>query len=76
MPGVEFVRGVGLLLGVKIADDEARKCAEECAKSGLLILTAKNLLRIMPPLNITYEEIDKGLTALKSVLDARYGKNA
>ena len=76
MPGVEFVRGVGLLLGVKLADDEARKCAENCAADGLLILTAKNLLRIMPPLNITYDEIDKGLGVLKSVLEKRYGKNA
>lgn len=76
MPGVEFVRGVGLLLGVKLIDDEARKCAENCASEGLLILTAKNLLRIMPPLNITYDEIDKGLGVLKSVLEKRYGKNS
>ncbi len=74
MPGVEFVRGLGLMIGVKIIDDKGREIAEKCVENGLIILTAKTLLRIMPPLNITYEEIDRGLAALEKVLSEKYGK--
>ena len=34
----------------------------------LLVLTAKTLLRFLPPLTITYEELDKGLAILAEVL--------
>lgn len=37
-------------------------------EKGLLILTAKTLLRLLPPLNITQEEMDKGLAILENVL--------
>lgn len=43
--------------------------AEDCLQNGLLILTAKTLLRLLPPLNITREELDKGLSILESVLE-------
>ena len=39
-------------------------------KNGLLVLTAKTVLRLLPPLNITYEEIDQGLEILeRSILE-------
>ena len=37
-------------------------------EKGLLVLTAKTLLRFLPPLTITYEELDKGLAILAEVL--------
>lgn len=49
-------------------DIEAGEIAEKCVENGLLILTAKEKLRIMPPLNISLEEIDKGLNILKECL--------
>ena len=55
MPNVEFVRGRGMMIGVKVKDKDA------CAKAGLLILTAKDLVRFLPPLTITKEEIAAGL---------------
>lgn len=72
MPGVELVRGKGLMIGVKLVDDAGRAVAEKCVGQGLMILTAKTLLRIMPPLNITQEEMDRGLAVLESVLAASY----
>ena len=48
---------------------EAKEIAKKCVENGLLILTAKNLLRMLPPLNITYEEIDRGLNILKKVME-------
>jgi len=69
MPHIKSVRGIGLMRGIMLDDGcESRAIAEQCIKSGLIILTAKTLLRIMPPLNITMAEIDNGLDILENVL--------
>ena len=70
MPGVRSVRGMGLMLGIVLDDDlpAARTIAERCLEQGLIILTAKSLLRLLPPLNITEEELNKGLDILETVL--------
>lgn len=69
MPHVEEVRGLGMMLGVRLSDGiSAREVAEKGVENGLLILTAKTLLRLLPPLNITQEEMDKGLAILENVL--------
>ncbi len=69
MPHVQEVRGLGMMLGVRLDDAlTARAVAEACVEGGLLILTAKTLLRLLPPLNITREEMDKGLAVLENVL--------
>ena len=71
MPGVTGISGIGLMIGVSVDKGlDARKIAEQCAENGLLILTAKKKLRIMPPLNITLDEIDKGLDILRTCLSA------
>lgn len=69
MEQVEQVRGMGMMLGAKLKKDNAKEVAVECAKQGLLVLTAKNMLRFLPPLTITYEEIDRGLKILSKTLD-------
>ena len=61
MPNVEFVRGRSMMIGVKVKDKDAHDVLNACAKAGLLILTAKDLVRFLPPLTITKEEIDAGL---------------
>ena len=68
MPEVEHVDGLGLMIGVKLKSKDAHDVAKACLDNGLLILTAKEKLRFLPPLNITYEEIDKGLAILAEVL--------
>lgn len=69
LPGVTGVSGLGLMIGVTVAEGlDARQIGNQCAESGLLILTAKTKLRIMPPLNITMEEIDKGIDVLHKCL--------
>lgn len=65
--------GGGLPIGAVLMDEVAGEIlglgiAEQCAENGLLILTAKKKLRIMPPLNITLDEIDKGLDILRRCL--------
>lgn len=61
LEGVEYVRGRGLMLGIKLKNRDAHDVMEACARAGLLILTAKSLVRFLPPLTITKEEIDAGL---------------
>lgn len=66
---VEGVDGIGLMIGVRLKTKDAHDVAKACLDSGLLILTAKEKLRFLPPLTITKEEIDKGIAILKSVLE-------
>ena len=68
MPQVEYVRGRGLMLGVKLKEKDAHDVLTACAKAGLLILTAKELVRFLPPLTITQEDIDQGLAIFQQVL--------
>lgn len=72
IPEIKGLSGLGLMIGILLSDEvNAAEVAAECIENGLMILTAKSKLRILPPLNITYEEIDEGLIILKKVL---YGK--
>ena len=68
-PVIEEVKGKGLMLGVKLSKEDASKIADECIKEGLLInSTQGNILRIMPPINVTKEEIDLAIEKLKKAL--------
>lgn len=67
IPQIKEVRGMGLMIGADI-DADAKDIASKCVENGLLILTAKTSLRFLPPLNITYDELKRGLDILKSVL--------
>lgn len=68
MPEVDHVDGLGLMIGVQLKSKDAHDVAKACLDKGLLILTAKEKLRFLPPLNITYEEIDSGLEIIKEIL--------
>lgn len=68
IPEVEGVDGMGLMLGVRLKTKKAADILSAAAENGLLILTAKEKLRFLPPLTITYEEIDKGMEILKKLL--------
>ena len=69
MPGVSFVRGRGMMIGVKLAgDQDAHEVMVRCAQAGLLALTAKDLIRFLPPLTISQDEIDRGLDIFASVI--------
>lgn len=68
MPHVVSVEGMGLMLGITLDGVDSRRAAEACLEHGLIILTAKAKLRMLPPLTITYPEIDQGLNSLSEVL--------
>lgn len=64
-------RGMGLMRGLEFDDRvSAGKVAQEALRSGLLIITAEhNVLRFLPPLIISEEEIDEGIRILETVMD-------
>ena len=66
--GVKSVRQQGLMIGIEV-ECNAGDIAKKCTENGLLVITAKTLLRMLPPLNIKYEEIDEALAILKKVME-------
>ena len=68
IPCVSAVRGMGLMIGVEVTVSH-KDAVKKCLENGLMMLTAgKNVLRMLPPLTITYDEINKGLEILKNIL--------
>ncbi|MDR3552753.1 MAG: acetylornithine/succinylornithine family transaminase [Clostridia bacterium] len=65
MPGVKNIRGMGLMIGFEIEGVSAKAAAAQLLSRGLVILTAKTALRMLPPLVITRGEIDEGLAILE-----------
>ena len=66
---VTGVRGKGLMLGFQVAGTPA-DYLKAAAEAGLLILTAgSDTVRLLPPLNISDEELAEGVEVLKQVLD-------
>lgn len=69
MPHVEGVDGMGMMLGVRLKDGIiASEIVKKGITNGVLALTAKTKLRLLPPLTISYEEIDEGLKAIEAAL--------
>ncbi len=65
---IKGVRRMGLMVGIELKNGNAHDIAVKCVENGLLIITAKDLLRMLPPLVITYEEIDEAVQLLEKTL--------
>ena len=69
LPCLGTTRGLGLMIGVEAKEGRTNKeLAARLVEAGLLVLTAGPDLRLLPPLVITREEIDKGLAVMKEAL--------
>ncbi len=69
---ISKIHGMGLMLGIKLETDKS-KVINKCIEKGLLLVGAgEDVVRIVPALNITKEEIDKGLDILDKVLYELY----
>ena len=66
---VEFVSGMGLMIGVKLKKDLSA-VVNACVEKGVLVLTANGLLRLLPPLNIPWDVLKKGIAVVKDVIEA------
>ena len=65
--GVESVSGLGLMLGIK-TKKPVKEVVNYCLENGVLVLTAKDKLRLLPPLNIKQEELEKAISVIKNAL--------
>ena len=56
---------MGLMLGVETVKD-VNEVLAECQKNGVLPIKAKTKLRLLPPLNISYEDLKKAINVIKN----------
>lgn len=68
LPHVTAVSGLGMMIGVSLEGKEAPEVVKKALEEGLMVLTAKDKVRLLPPLTITYDEIDQGIAILKKAL--------
>ena len=66
-PQISAVRGLGMMIGIETSASLSR-LVETARQKGLIILTAgENVIRLLPPLTISREEIQQGIAILKEV---------
>ncbi len=66
-PNISAVRGLGMMIGIETSASLSR-LVEAARQKGLIILTAgENVIRLLPPLTISREEIQQGIAVLKEV---------
>ena len=69
LPMVKSLSGIGLMVGVEFFGDvRAADVLAACREKGLLVLTAKTRLRLLPPLTLTAHDVEKALAILNEVL--------
>lgn len=65
-PGVRSVTGRGLMLGIE-TERPAKEVVHDCIASGVLVLTAKNKVRLLPALNIPMDLLTQAVDVIKKV---------
>ncbi|MBQ2738849.1 MAG: aspartate aminotransferase family protein [Oscillibacter sp.] len=69
LPCFGKTRGMGLMIGIEVAEGYNKSdIANKLIEAGLLVLTAGPGMRLLPPLSITKEEMDKGIAIMKAAL--------
>jgi 4-aminobutyrate aminotransferase len=78
-PNIQDIRGLGLMIGMEFAqadgEPDAKTVAElkeKALEKGLILLvcgTEKNVIRFIPPLTVTKEELDKAFNIIKGSLE-------
>ena len=69
LDNVKSVDGIGLMLGIELKEGlNAREIVEKCISKGIIPLTAKNKIRLLPPLNISKKDLEKAIGILSEVL--------
>ncbi len=63
------VTGLGLMLGVPTKKPVA-EVIDKCREQGVIVLSAKDKVRLLPPLNITEAQLEKAVSVLKGVIES------
>ena len=66
--GVESMCGLGLMIGIKPSKKTAADVLKICMEQGVLCLTAKDKVRLLPALNIPMEALEKAVAVIKNAL--------
>ena len=66
--GVKKVTGMGLMVGIE-TEKSAAEVVRKCMEKGVLCLTAKNKVRILPALNIPFDLLDKAIGVIKETCE-------
>ena len=64
---IKEVRGIGLLVGIKIAVDQNKFIQKLINNKLLTVKAAENVVRLLPPLNVSKKEIDEAVTIINKV---------
>ncbi len=62
--GIAEITGLGLMLGIK-TEKNVKDVINNCMEQGVLVLSAKSKLRLLPPLNIPYDKLEKAVSVIK-----------
>ena len=65
--GVKSVSGLGLMLGIE-CEKPAKEVIMKCLEKGVVVLSAKTRVRLLPALNIPMEDLKKAIAVLKEVI--------
>ncbi|MBE6669075.1 MAG: aspartate aminotransferase family protein [Ruminococcaceae bacterium] len=65
--GVRSVNGMGLMIGID-CEKNAKDVILKCIERGVLVISAKSKVRLLPSLNIPTEDLKKAITILKEVI--------
>ncbi len=65
--GVKGITGLGLMLGIETEKD-VNEVLAYCQQNGVLPIKAKNKLRLLPPLNISQEDLEKAIDVIKNAV--------
>ncbi len=65
--GIVSVTGMGLMLGIKTEKD-AGEIISECMKNGVLVIKAKDKVRLLPALNIPMEQLSRAVSVIKAAV--------
>ena len=66
--GVKSISGLGLMLGIETEKD-VNEVLSYCQQNGVLPIKAKNKLRLLPPLNISFEDLEKAVNIIKKACE-------
>lgn len=66
--GILGISGMGLMLGLT-TKKSAREVIDGCRENGVLVISAKDKVRLLPPLNISFENLEKALKVIKQVCE-------
>jgi acetylornithine/N-succinyldiaminopimelate aminotransferase len=74
-PDINEIRGIGLMIGIEF-NFETKPLVQKMLENGVLAnATADRVLRLVPPLNITYEDLEKAMEVLRTSLNEIQGND-